>query len=360
MKFSKRLFAAVFTVVFTAVSFMNLASADEGYEKYLHSVTKSLKDMGTNVDVFNANPFQTGTALSGFYLQEKTLLLERDSFFQVKSNKLQTTEDAADYSHRLRVMRAHANNMLLGLIASIDSRNKEGFLKIEKPQQEQDLEKLIKDCDKNADCVVAKLEKPETSVYNVLFDNFALSSQLFTTMPQMQILEVNAVYQLIQLMYLEVFYSQNKLSAAEFDLFLKKQKTLAKQIERSHTMSDQEKKLQILLADNTLMKWKERVLQRKLDHVAEYKKLAASVAEKNSDAVKELSALRAQNAAVIGDLYENQKCVKFKNFRDHRRCKLRNKLNDLVKSAEEGASLFKDAKSKKLPKRFWDEIGDAS
>lgn len=328
------------------------------YEKYLRSVTKNLKDSGMAVDAFNSNPFQTGTALSGYYLQEKTLLLERDAFFQMKSNKLKTTDDVADAQHRLKVLRAHASNLLLQLTGAVAQRNKEGFLKLEKPQEQVDLEKLIAQCNKNADCVAERLAKPETSVYNVLIDNFALSSQVFTSIPHMQVLEVNAIYQLIQLLYLEVFYQQNRLSTVEFGLFRKKQDSLAKAVSRSRTMTADEKKLQLVLTENTLVKWKERILQRKFDHSEEFKKLAADLRAKNVELVKELREQRAANPAVLGDADKESRCLTIVNFGDHRRCKYRKQLNETIQTLDDGSSLFLGEKTRRLRKSFWDDISE--
>lgn len=353
----KKLILALLSFALIMASARDAAAMD--YEKYLQSVTKNLKDSGMAVDAFNSNPFQTGTALSGYYLQEKTLLLERDAFFQLQSNKLKTTDDIADAQHRLKVLRAHANNLLLQLTDAVGQRNKEGFLKLEKPQEQADLDKIIADCNKDTDCVAARLQKPETNVYNVLIDNFALSSQIFTTIPHMQVLEVNAIYQLVQLLYLEVFYQQNRIAGIEFDLFREKQNALAKAVSKSRTMSADEKKLQLVLTENTLGKWKERILERKFDHKDEFTKMAADLRAKNVELLKELRDQRAAKPAVLGDVDQESRCLTIINFSDHRRCKYRKKLNETINILEDAkASLFLDEKSRKLPKSFWDDISE--
>ena len=97
------------------VSFLSAHVSAESYEDYLNRVEREINKKGMNIDPFGKNPFQTGTALKQYFLMEKSLLLERDAFLSMKANKLRTSEDVADFHHRMKVLRSHSNNMLFQL-----------------------------------------------------------------------------------------------------------------------------------------------------------------------------------------------------------------------------------------------------
>src|SRR4051812_44259322 len=108
------LLSAALVLVFASSAF-----ADDPYQKQLDRLRKEMTEFGTNVDVFGDNPFQTGTSLSQDYVNEKTLLLEEKSYFQTKANDLSSTDAVADLQFRNKVLRSHANNILIQLSQSI-------------------------------------------------------------------------------------------------------------------------------------------------------------------------------------------------------------------------------------------------
>jgi len=335
----------------------NLFSDNENYDgkynDYMKRIEKDMQEAGMNVDVFDQNPFQTGTALTGYYLNEKTLLLERDTFFQMKANKLKSTEEVADYHHRVKILRAHANNMLLQLVQAVDQRNNEGFGKVEKPKQEVALEKLIQDCNKDAACVANRLKNPETAVQNVLLDNFRLASEIFGQIPYLNVLEVNSVYQLIQLIYLEVLYSQNLLSGVEFELFYKKQKTLEEGIRRNTSLTDTERRMNTAMVNNTIAKWKKRILERKYDHTDEFATKVRELQSANRKLMGDLKQLHSENSALFSGIYnKNESC--FFHFRTRRWCQFRKALLNSLDDLGEGKLEFLGSKEAKLPDYFWE------
>ncbi len=335
------------------------ASRAEDYDDYMKRIQKDMEKSGTQIDVFSQNPFQTGTALSGYYLNEKTLLLERDAFFQMKSNELKTTEEVADFQHRMKVLRAHGNNMLLQLIQAVDQRNKEGFTSIEGPKQSVELEKLVEECNKDAACVADRLQNPETSVKNVIVDNFALATQVFGQIPYMHVLEINSVYQLVNLIYLEVFYSQNYLSAVEFKIFYDKQKKIEKSIARNRNLSETERRLHTSMVVNTINKWKKRILQRKYDHNDEFKRKALELHAENKALIAQLTKIRGSHPELFEGLYDrHENCLSFVDFRKWRWCKHRKSLLKRIEKVEADEFEFLNEKEEKLPGKFWDEIGD--
>ncbi|OFZ21334.1 MAG: hypothetical protein A2X94_07755 [Bdellovibrionales bacterium GWB1_55_8] len=330
---------------------------DEDYDEHMHRIQEDMEEAGSQVDAFASNPFQTGSALSGYYLSEKTLLLERDAFFQMKANKLETTEQVADYQHRIKVLRAHANNMLLQLIQAVDHRNKEGFTKIEQPKQQVDMDKLVEDCKKDSACVAERLQNRESSVQNILVDNFALASQIFSQIPYMNVLEVNSVYQLIQLIYLEVFHSQSIISGVEFELFFNKQKTMQKAIERNRNLTDTERRLHREMVVNTVNKWKKRILERKFDAAKEFEPKAEEVRAANLKLATNIVQVRSNRADVFGGVYKDEgSCLQFKGFQKWRWCKDRKRLEAAMEQVRKGKAFFLGSKEKKLPSEFWEEI----
>ncbi|OFZ00794.1 MAG: hypothetical protein A2Z97_06560 [Bdellovibrionales bacterium GWB1_52_6] len=333
----------------------NNENHDDKYNDYMKRIEKDMKEAGRSVDVFDQNPFQTGTALSGYYLNEKTLLLERDTFFQMKANKLKSTEEVADYHYRVKILRAHANNMLLQLIQAVDQRNNEGIGKIEQPKHAVALEKLIEDCKKDAACVANLLKNPETAVQNILIDNFRLAAQIFGQIPYLNVLEVNAVYQLIQLIYVEVLYSQNILSGIEFQLFYEKQKTLEESIRKNTSLTDTERRMNTAMVVNTVDKWKKRILERKFDHTAEFAEKAQSLQQANRAILTQLQQLRVEHAMLFNGIYnKNEFC--FWPVREWRWCKARKGLLSRLDDLSAGKLEFLGAEESKLPGDFWEEL----
>ena len=153
---------------------INSARGADNYEAYLRQVQKEMVQMGVKVDVNNPNPFITGTALSNYYMNEKVLLLERDAFFMMKANKLSTTEEVADYQHRLKVLTSHANNILLHMMRALQNAKEEGFVRVEGPKHQLQWEELVEQCKKDPACISAKLESGEVVLKNDLIDSFAL------------------------------------------------------------------------------------------------------------------------------------------------------------------------------------------
>lgn len=350
--------AVVLLVASSTVLAPNTSRA-ESYEEYLRRLDKEMKESGMSIDAFAQNPFQTGTALSGYYLNEKTLLLERDAFFQMKSNDLETTEDVADYHHRLRVLRSHGNNILLQLIQAVEQRNKEGFVAVEAPKQKVELEKLVEECNKDSQCVAERLQNPETSIQNILVDNFALATQIFQQVPYMHVLEVNSIYQLVQLIYLEVLYSQNLLSTVEFDIFLKKQEELEKLIRRNKNLTPSERKLHTEMIKNQVNKWKKRILERRFDHRDEFKAKALKLNDANRRLYAQIVKLRQGNKEIFGDIYKKvDDCVgNILEIKRWRWCAAKNKLIEKIQKMGSGRYEFLEEKETKMPKDFWDELG---
>jgi hypothetical protein len=198
------------------------------YEAYLQTVQKEIHGMGLQMDANNPNPFMTGSALQNYFLNEKILLLERDAYFMMKSNKLETTEQVADYLHRLKVLSSHANNILLGLVRSLQNAKQEGFGQVEAPKHQMHWEELLEKCKKDPACVGRKLQSGEVILQNDMLDSFSLSLQLFKQIPYMHALEFASVFQLVQLLHLEAMVGSTRVSKVEFELFVKKQKKLGK------------------------------------------------------------------------------------------------------------------------------------
>ena len=334
----------------------SIGKKKDDYESYMRRIQADMQDAGQHLDVFAQNPFQTGTALSGYYLSEKTLLLERDAYLQMKANPLKTTDDAADYAHRVRVLRANGNIMLLQLMKAVDQRNTEGFGQ-EQAAQKVDLDQIITSCAKDADCVADRLARPETNLQNVVVDNFTLAAQVFKQIPYMHVLELNSIYGLVQLVFLEVFYSESRLSNVEFKLFFDKQKLLNKEISHARNLTDAERSMHRQMVINTVDKWKKQILERKYDHSAEFEKSAADIATKNHDLSEQINQVRADNADVFADFYTRRAdCYDLRYFRQHNWCKDKKEVADMVEKSIAGKKFFQGEKESLLPKKFWESI----
>lgn len=345
-------------LIFTlAISFTSLTFAQvkpDKYESYLQSIQKELSQNGTQVNINNPNPFITGTALSNYYMNEQILLLEKDAFFMMKSNKLETTEQVADYQFRLKVLFNHANNILLQMVRAMQNSQKEGFQYVEAPKHRVQWEELLESCKKDPACVNAKLSSGEVSVQNELVDSFALSTQLFQNIPYMHAIEFASIYQLVQLLYMENLSGQSKIATVEFDLFIKKQKALVKQIDGNKQLTVKEKEFHRTAITNTVNKWKKKIAERKFDQKSQYKNMADRIKKDNQSLIGELDKLRKKNPEILP---ETEVCKRFLNFnKDRKRCELRAKLEEGIQRIRLNQSTFLNKKETKLPKEFFENI----
>lgn len=323
----------------------------DAYNDYMKKVQKDMSGFGIQMDVFGQNPFQTGTALRGYYLGEKTMLLERDAFFQIRANKLKTTEEVADFQHRVKVLRNHGNNILLQLLNAIKEANQEGFANIEGPKHKKTLDELIEECNKDTQCVADRLNNPETSLKNILVDNFSLASQVFKQIPYMHSLEANAIYQLVQLIYVEVLYSQNRLANVEFDLFIDKQEELYKLMKKNRSLTKTERELHGAMIKNTVKRWKTRIAKRKFDSSEEFKRKAQELREKNRELMGEIT----REWDTYSELRPEFKTCWYR-FKKRKECKRYKELISHMVAVESNENLFLDEEEEKLPRDFWDDL----
>lgn len=329
------------------------AQADK-YEAYLRQVQKEISRMGLQINVNTPNPFITGTALSNYYMNEKILLLERDAYFMMKANKLETTEEIADYQHRLKVLTSHANNILLQMVRALQNAKDEGFVRVEGPKHQLQWEELLEECKKDPGCVAARLAKGEVSVKNDLIDSFALSTQLFKQIPYMHSIEFASMFQLVQLLYMESIMGHAKIARVEFDVFLKKQKALIKQVDQNRQMTVREKEFNRALITNTVNKWKKKILERRFDQKANYRELAQKLKTENQGLIVELKRMRATAPEILPEV---EVCKRFLRVnKDSKRCELRAKVEDYVGMIERNEPVFLNAKEKKLPVEFFENI----
>jgi hypothetical protein len=340
--------------------FSKSLGTDGDYEGYLHRIQDEIDSNRMSMDPFAQNPFQTGTALSNYYLSEKTLLLERDAFFQMKANQLKTTDDVADYQHRVQVLRSQANNMMIQLAQAIEQRNSEGFSSVEGPKTEEALEQIVADCNKDASCVAERLNNPETSLKSILIDNFKMSTMIFRQMPQMHVLEANAVYQLIQLVYLEVLYSQNVLSRVEFDLFNAKQVAVAKAVRANTALTGAERAYEIALIKNTVDTWKKRILERRYDHGEEFKAQALSLTKENQGLLASIEQNRKAHPEIYGESAfldgEQDGCFFLAPRKGRRECQSQRDLLRSLRDLQDSKPEFLNGSEQKLPDEFWREL----
>jgi hypothetical protein len=331
---------------------INNAFAD-AYEDYLKQVQKQLAQMGTKIDANNPNPFITGTALSNYYMNEKILLLERDAYFMMKANKLTTTEEVADYQHRLKVLTSHANNILLQLVRSLQNSSQEGF-SVEAPKHQVEWEELVEQCKKDPSCIEHKLESGEVVLRNDLIDSFALSTQLFKQIPYMHSIEFASMFQLVQLLYMESILGHAKIARVEFDLFLKKQKALVKIIDQNRQMTAKEKEFNRAMIVNTVNKWKKTILTRRFDQKEQYKTEALKLQKENQAIIAELRAMRKDAPEILP---EEEICRRFLRInKDAKRCDLRAKVEERISAIEKSQPTFLNAKEKKIPAEFFENI----
>lgn len=346
------------TLLLTLITFVSVSAFSQDkpdkYEQYLNSVQKEIDGMGMQLNVNNPNPFITGSALQNYFLNEKILLLERDAYFMMKSNKLETTEEVADYQHRLKVLSSHANNILLSMVRALKNAKEEGFGRVEGPKHQVVWEELLEQCKKDPNCVTQKLANGDVVVQNDMIDSFALSLQLFKQVPYMHAIEFASVFQLVQLLQMESMVGYAKVSKIEFDLFIKKQKKLVKELEKNNQLTVKEKEYHRTVITNTVNKWKKKILERKFDQKAKFVALTEKLKKENQGIITHLDNLRGKNPDIMP---ESEICRKFLNFeKDRKRCKLRAKLEEHIEDIRDNKEKFVKTKEKKLPEDFFKNI----
>lgn len=338
-------------LLFTAGPGVALAqNAVDPYQKQLNRLKEEMQSFGVTVDVFGENPFQTGTSLSQYYLNEKTLLLEEKTFFQVKANDLSSTDAVADLQYRNKVLRSHANNILLQLSQAIRNRKEDGFLSIEPTKQKESLEKITADCELNAECVARRLSDRETAIENVLVDNLEAAGMIFSQMPYMHAIEAMSVYQLTQMIYLEVLKNQTNISLVEFDLYYDKQAALAEKIAKNPSLTTTERRMQIELANHTVNRWKKRILDRR-NAKDEYFRLASSLRSQNETLANEILEVRKNHASTLAELYAPKQCKGLLGNRRRNWCEGLEKFQHVLGRTAAKKGIFVDAEGASLAKR---------
>lgn len=317
------------------------AEDPDPYQKQLNRLRDEMKSFGITLDVFSENPFQTGTTLSQYYVGEKTLLLESKTFFQMKANLLKTTDEVADMQFRNKVLRGHANNILLQLSKAIRGRKDEGFGVIEPAKQKQTLEKIVEECQKNADCVARRLSQKETAVENVLVENLEAANDIFKQASYMNSIEAMSAYQLTQMIYLEVLKNQSRIALVEFRLMNEKEAALAKKISKNVALTEKERKVQLGLMNNTMNRWKKKILERK-EAKAEFTKLALDLRNENQKIAADILDIRAKNPQALGALYSKDHCRGILGRRRRHWCEGQEMFQGLIAQAAVKQPLFVD------------------
>ncbi len=310
----------------------NGQKSKKGLQRQLDDLISDLSDLGTEIDPFSTNPLQTGSTLQNYYMSEKLLLLNRDTLFKFKANKLESTEDVADYAHRLSVMKSHSNNIMRQLFNVIKEHASGNYLSIGEWSQRQALqtrmEDLIKQCEEDAACVNSALGDAQLSINNVLVQNLELAGIIFKEIPAMHSTEVMSTYQLISLMQLEIIYGQVKLMSVEYELFNNKQQQLIKAIKNNPFISELEKDLQVKTLENVLKKWKIKILDRKFNHKEEFENQMDKFVQANIKLKNKSEELEQE----FRDVLKLKECKTTIFNTDRARCKLRKKFIEFKKS----------------------------
>ncbi len=347
LKSLTRLALSALSLTGFGLSTLAFAADTDPYQKQLDHLKNDMQSFGITVDVFGDNPFQTGTSLSQYYMSEKTLLLEEKTFFQAKANTLSSTDDIADLQFRNKVLRGHANNMLLQLSQAIRNRKDEGLGTVEPTKQKETLSQMIEECNKSPECIAKKLEGKETNLDNVLIDNLEAAGAIFKQIPYMHAMEVMSAYQLTQMIYLEVMKNQALISQVEFELYYDKQTKLTKVISKNPSLTEPERKIQIQLANNVMNKWKKRILDRR-NAKAEYLKLAVDLRNQNQKLANEIIDTRKKNAEVLGTLYDPKRCKGLLGKRRRRWCEGQDFFQATLSTTAAKQGLFVDDAGKPL------------
>jgi hypothetical protein len=341
-------------IIILSLLVSQLALAQDRYEAYLQSIQRELSRTGMQVGANGQNPFITGTALQNYFLNERVLLLERDAFFMMRANKLSTTEEIADYQHRLKVLTSHGNNILLQMVRALANAKEEGFVSIEAPKHQVEMEKLIEDCRKDPACVSRRLASGEVVVQSDIFDSFALSTQLFGQIPYMHAIEFASLFQLVQLIYMESIMGHAKIGRVEFDVFLKKQKALVKEIDGNRQLTAREREFHRTMVNNTVNRWKRTIAERKFDQKERFAGLAERIKLENQSLIRELERQRAQTPEILP---EEEACRRFMRVvKDRRRCELRAKVEQNIGLIKRDTAKFIGKPEKKLPREFFESI----
>lgn len=346
------------TILLSLIIIFSVNSYSQGntdkYAEYLAAIQKEMDRYGTQVNVNNPNPFITGSALQNYFMNEKILLLERDAYFMMKSNKLETTEEIADYQHRLKVLTSHSNNILLSMVRALKNTNQEGFTQLEQPKHQLQWEELLEQCKKDPACVSRRLESGEVILQNDLVDTFELSLQVFKQIPYMHAIEFASMFQLVQLLQLEAVVGHSRVSVVEFDLFLKKQKKMIKDMEDNRMLTTAERTYHRTVINNTANKWKKKILERKFDQKEKFVALKDKLRKENQELIGELDVIRRSNPGIMP---EAEICRKFLVFKkDRRKCLLREKLENNIVGIRKNKNKFIGSKEKKLPEEFFNTL----
>lgn len=328
--------------------------AQDQYAAQLSRMQREMERMGMQINPNSNNPFITGTALQGYYLNERILLLERDAYFMMKSNKLKTTEQVADFQHRLKVLSNHANNIILGMVRSLKKPVDEGFGGLEEGKHQMHWEELLESCQQDASCVNRKITSGEVTLKNDLIDSFELSLQIFKQIPYMHALEFASIYQLVQLLQMEVLVGQTRVANVEFDLFLKKEKEVLKSIDNNKLMTELEKEYHRTMTRNTIKKWKKKILVRKFDNSKDYKQKTLELMQQNQDIIQDLEYRRIKHPEIVTD---KEFCSR-RRWRNpnRKRCMIRQQMERAVTNVKEGKTMFLHLPERKLPLSFWNNI----
>lgn len=294
----------------------------------LDTLVDDLQDVGTDIDPFSTNPLQTGSTLQNYYMSEKLLLLKRDTLFKLKANQLETTEEVADYVHRLAVMKSHSNNIMRQLFRVMKEHAEGKGETIGEWAQRNTLndrlEDLVSECEEDATCVAGDLGNEQLQVRSVLVENLELASMIFKKIPSMHAVEVMSTYQLISLLQLEILYGQLRVQAVEFELFDNKQTLLKEAIEKNSFLSVQEKKVQLQLLDKISKQWKLKILDRKFNHTDEFSNALEKMWGKNKTVLENLQRIESENQEIL--VFEKCKTSIFNP--DRQRCRLRNEYKE--------------------------------
>jgi hypothetical protein len=328
--------------------------AQDQYEAQLTRLQAELQNAGMQINPNSTNPFITGSALQNYFLNERILLLERDAYFMMKSNKLETTEQVADFQHRLKVLSNHANNILLNMVRSLKNAKEEGFGRVEEPKHRLHWEELLKECRQDSDCINRRISSGDFILQNDLIDSFELSLQIFRQVPYMHALEFASIYQLVQLLQMEVLVGQSRVSNVEFDLFIKKQKIALTQIESNRLMTDLEKDYHRTMVINTINKWKKRILERKVDRKDDFEKNAKLMLSENQKILSDLEIQRKKYPQIVTP---QEFCPRGRwGNNERKRCELRASLEKALQDLKNDNKRFLNTTERKLPAQFWNKI----
>lgn len=327
----------------------------EKFAAQLQDLIKDVDKFGTSIDPFSTNPLQTGSSLQNYFLSEKILLLEKDTLFQMRANKLETTEDVADYAHRLKVMRSHGNNILRQVMKVMNDYASGKHMSVgewlKKDELDKLYEELINECRENANCVVEELKKNQLNLKSALVDNLELASIIFKDLPFMHSIEAMNTYQLVNLIQLEVLHGQIKLSSVEFEIFNEKQEKLIEAIEKNNFLSDFERVSQLNMIENSLKKWKLKILKRKFDYASQF------IDSKKKFSVQTLELVKSweQTKELHAEALKGIECKTTIFNKDRQRCKARKEYYAYFDTFINSEQYFQKSQ---IPEEFFNKRGE--